>query len=33
MTPIRNLKGRISALFIISLGWALFIAALTSIAA
>ncbi len=32
MTPIRNLKSRISALFIISIGWALLVAALTSIA-
>ncbi len=30
MTPIHNLKTRLSALFIISVAWALFVAALMS---
>jgi len=32
MFPIQNLKSRISALLIVSIGWALFVAALMSMA-
>ena len=32
MTPIHNFKSRISALFVISVVWALFVAALMSVA-